>query len=444
MKTIIHGQIFDFIKNPSDCSNPGDSYRFLVDGSLVIENGYIKEVGDFNSMKSKYSDYRIIDHSDCLVMPGFIDTHIHYPQTEIIGSYGRQLIDWLNEYTFSVEKNFNDREYAQNIARLFIKELLKNGTTTSMTYATQSAVSADAIFEAASEYNMRFIAGKVLMNRNAPSVICDTVESARKDCECLINRWHHEGRNLYAITPRFAITSDMEQLKMAGELHKKYPDTFIQTHLSENPSEVKTTLELFSDCRDYLEVYETAGLVDDYSFFAHCIHLSQSERQRLKSAGSIVVHCPTSNLFLGSGLFSLKETIESGIKTCIATDVGAGTSFSMFRTLGDAYKISQLQGYTVNSLESFYSMTYGAARALKLEDKIGSFRIGNEADFIVVDYRTPDIQKHRMNYLVNQGKWNVENMLFGLQTMGDDRNISATYIMGMPAYCSEGACISES
>ena len=192
MKTIIHGQIFDFIKNPSDCSNPGDSYRFLVDGSLVIENGYIKEVGDFNSMKSKYSDYRIIDHSDCLVMPGFIDTHIHYPQTEIIGSYGRQLIDWLNEYTFSVEKNFNDREYAQNIARLFIKELLKNGTTTSMTYATQSAVSADAIFEAASEYNMRFIAGKVLMNRNAPSVICDTVESARKDCECLINRWHHE------------------------------------------------------------------------------------------------------------------------------------------------------------------------------------------------------------------------------------------------------------
>lgn len=437
MKTIIHGQIFDFIKNPSDCSNPGDSYRFLVDGSLVIENGYIKEVGDFNSMKSKYSDYRIIDHSDCLVMPGFIDTHIHYPQTEIIGSYGRQLIDWLNEYTFAVEKHFNDREYAQNIARLFIKELLKNGTTTSMTYATHSAISTDAIFEAASEYNMRFIAGKVLMNRNAPSVICDTVESARKDCEYLINRWHHEGRNLYAITPRFAITSDMEQLKMTGELHKKYPDTFIQTHLSENPAEVKTTLELFSDCSDYLEVYETAGLVDDYSFFAHSIHLSQSERQRLKSAGSVVVHCPTSNLFLGSGLFPLKKTIESGIPTCIATDVGAGTSFSLFRTLGDAYKISQLQGYAVNSLESFYSVTYGAAKALKLEDKIGSFRVGNEADFIVVDYRVPDIQKHRMNYLEKQKKWNVENMLFGLQTMGDDRNIRATYIMGVPVYTSD-------
>lgn len=437
MKTIVHGQIFDFLKNPSDCSKLGDSYRFLVDGGLVIQNGYIKEVGDFNSMKSKYPDYRIIDHSGYLVMPGFIDTHIHYPQTEIIGSYGRQLIDWLNEYTFAVEKKFNDMEYAQKIARLFIKELLRNGTTTSMTYATHSAISTDAIFEAASEYNMRFIAGKVLMNRNAPSVICDTVESARKDCEYLINRWHHEGRNLYAITPRFAITSDMEQLKMAGKLHKKYPDTFIQTHLSENPAEVKATLELFRDCSDYLEVYERAGLVDDYSFFAHCIHLSQSERQRLKSAGSVVVHCPTSNLFLGSGLFSLKKTIESGIKACIATDVGAGTSFSMFRTLGDAYKISQLQGYAVNSLESFYSVTYGAARSLKLEDKIGSFRVGNEADFIVVDYRTPDIQKHRMNYLVNQGKWNVENMLFGLQTMGDDRNIRATYIMGVPVYSSD-------
>jgi guanine deaminase len=437
MKTIVHGQIFDFFKNPSDCSKPEESYRFFCDGGLVAENGYIKEVGYFNSMKSKYPDYRIIDYSDYLVMPGFIDTHIHYPQTEIIGSYGRQLVDWLNDYTFAVEKNFNDREYAQNIARLFIKELLRNGTTTSMTYATQSAVSTDAIFEAASEYNMRFIAGKVLMNRNAPSVICDTVESARKDCEYLINRWHHEGRNLYAITPRFAITSDMEQLKMAGELHKKYPDTFIQTHLSENPAEVKTTLELFSDCSDYLEVYEKAGLVDDYSFFAHCIHLSQSERQRLKSAGSVVVHCPTSNLFLGSGLFPLKKTIESGIKTCIATDVGAGTSFSLLRTLGDAYKIAQLQGYTINSLESFYCVTYGAAKALKLDDKIGSFRVGNEADFIVVDYRVPDIQKHRMNYLVNQGKWNVENMLFGLQTMGDDRNIRATYIMGVRVYSSD-------
>jgi guanine deaminase len=437
MKIIVHGQIFDFLKNPSDCSSPGDSYRFFGDGGLVIENGYIKEVGDFNLMKSEYSDFRIIDYSDYLVMPGFIDTHIHYPQTEIIGSYGRQLIDWLNEYTFAVEKNFNDREYAQTIARLFIKELLKNGTTTSMTYATQSAVSVDSIFEAASEYNMRFIAGKVMMNRNAPSVICDTVKSARNDCEYLIGRWHHNGRNLYAITPRFAITSDMEQLKVAGELHKKYPDTFIQTHLSENTAEVKTTLELYSDCKDYLEVYQKAGLVDDYSFFGHCIHLSQSESKRLKSAGSVVVHCPTSNLFLGSGLFPLKKTIESGIKTCIATDVGAGTSFSLLRTLGDAYKIAQIKGNAINSLESFYSVTYGAARALKLEDKIGSFRVGNEADFIVVDYRIPDIQKHRMNYLVNQNKWNVENMLFGLQTMGDDRNIRATYIMGVPVYSLE-------
>ncbi len=432
MKTIVHGQIFDFLKNPVDCSNPGDSYRFFDDGGLVIENGLIKDTGDFNSMKSVYPDHKIIDYSGYLVMPGFIDTHIHYPQTEIIGSYGRQLIDWLNDYTFAVENHFNDKNYASNIARLFVKELLKNGTTTSMTYATQSAASVDSIFEAASEYNMRFIAGKVLMNRNAPSAICDTVESAREEIKDLINRWHHNGRNLYAITPRFAITSDMEQLKLAGELHKKYPDTFIQTHLSENPAEVKSVKELFADCRDYLDVYEKAGLVDDYSFFAHCIHLSQSERNRLKSAGSVVVHCPTSNLFLGSGLFPMKKTIDSGIQTCIATDVGAGTSFSILRTLGDAYKVASVLGYAMNSLESFYRVTYGAAKALKLDDKIGSFRVGNEADFIVLDYRTPDIQKHRMNYLEKQNKWNVENMLFGLQTIGDDRNILATYVMGEP------------
>lgn len=437
MNFIVHGQIFDFLKSPSDCKNRNDCYRLFNDGGLVIEKGYVRDIGDFENMKLKYPHFEIADYSDYLIMPGFIDTHIHYPQTEIIGSYGKQLIDWLNEYTFAVEQNFNGKEYAQNVARLFIEELLKNGTTTCMTYATQSSVSVDSIFEAACVVNLRIIAGKVMMNRNAPSAICDTVESARNDCEYLIGKWHHNGRNLYAVTPRFAITSDMDELKMAGDLHRKYPDTYIQTHLAENLAEVQSTMDLFTDCSDYLNIYEKAGLVDGYSFFAHCIYLSESERRRLKSSGSVIVHCPSSNLFLGSGLFSMRNAVDSAINACIATDVGAGTSFSMLRTLGDAYKVGQLNGYTMDPLESFYRITSGAAKALKLEDKIGSFRVGNEADFVVLDYRSPDILKHRMNYLIKGGQWDIQKLLFGLQTMGDDRNIRATYIMGTLRYSGE-------
>lgn len=430
MNNIIRGQVFYFLENPIHCKNKNDCYRFFSDGGLVIQSDIIKETGSFNDLRVKYPDHNIIDYSGCLVMPGFIDTHIHYPQTEIIGSYGKQLIDWLNDFTFPVEQNFNKTDYAQKIADRFIRELLSNGTTTCMAYATSSLTSADAIFEAASRYNLRIIAGKVLMNRNAPSAICDNVEAARRDCEYLIGKWHNSGRNSYVITPRFAITSDMEELMMAGDLHKKYPDTFIQTHLSENKAEIQSTLSLFKDCTDYLNVYEKAGLVTDRSFFAHCVHLSESEYGRLKDSGSTIIHCPSSNLFLGSGLFDIRKAYGYGAHVCIATDVGAGTSFSLLKTLSDAYKISQINGYPMSTLESFYMITLGAARALKLEDRIGSFKAGNEADFVVLDYNVPSIQKYRKENLMRMGQWDIEKLLFGLQTLGDDRNIKATYIMG--------------
>jgi guanine deaminase len=290
-------------------------------------------------------------------MPGFIDTHTHYPQTEIIGSYGKQLIDWLNGYTFPVEEHFNNINYASRVADMFIKEVLRNGTTTCMTFGTVNPASVDAIFSAASKYNMRLIAGKVLMNRNAPPGICDSIHSARHDCESLIEKWHKYNRNIYALTPRFAITCDMEELSLVGDLYNKYPDTFIQTHLAENVSEIKMTMKLFPDCSDYLNVYEKAGIVTDRTIFAHCIHLSDSEFERIHSAGSVIAHCPTSNLFLGSGLFNMSKSNSYTEKTIIATDVGAGTSFSLLKTLSDAYKVQQINGYPMNAFESYYSLT---------------------------------------------------------------------------------------
>lgn len=431
MKKLFRGQVFYFIEDPIVESNPDYFMSYYEDGALVIsEDGHVVETGFYEEVKLKYVDAEYYDYSGMLIMPGFIDTHIHYPQTQMIGSYGRQLLDWLENYTYPVEEKFSSQEHSEKISKDFIYELLKNGTTTCVAFGTVNTVSVNALFKTASHFNMRIISGKVLMNRNAPESIIDSVEEAYSESKILIEKWHKNGRNLYAITPRFAITCDMEQLKVAGKLHRKYPDTFIHTHLAENKDEIKTTMELFPSCTDYLNVYEAADMVTDSTIFAHGIHLSESELDRIKAAGAIISHCPTSNLFLGSGLYNMQRANDKGIKTTIATDVGAGTSFSLLQTLNEAYKIQQLNGYSMNTFESFYKITLGASRALKLENKIGSFEVGSEADFIVVDYKAKYLQELRMNYLISINKWNIENLLFGLQTLGDDRNIKATYIMG--------------
>jgi guanine deaminase len=428
--TLYHAQIFDFVENPLNVALLEDSYRYFENGALVVIDGFIKDIGEFDEMRAKYSQAKIVDYTNKLIMPGFIDTHIHFPQMQIIGSFGKQLMDWLKDYTFPVEKQFNNFDYALSSARLFVNELLKNGTTTSVAYASKDKCSADALFTAASEINMRIIAGKVMMNRNAPADLIDTAISAYADSRELIEKWHNQGRNGYAITPRFAIACDFDELQIAGKLHKEFPNTYIQTHLSENRREIEFTSELFPQDSDYLGVYERAGLLTDRTFFAHCIHLSDSELGRIAQSKSIIVHCPSSNLFLGSGLFSVDRANKSNIITTIATDIGAGTSFSLLRTLGDTYKVQQINRYAMPVLEGFYKITKGAAEALQLDDRIGSFSEGNEADFVVIDYRKQFVLKQRMEYLKRTGMWNIESLLFGLQTLGDDRNIEATYLMG--------------
>ncbi len=429
MKKIVKGEIFYFTDAPSLGKNPQDFSVYLPKGAICIEDGLILEVGQSDELERKHPDTRVIDYGENLIMPGFIDTHIHYPQTEMIGSYGKQLIDWLQNYTFPVESQFADAEYATRIAKIFIKELFRYGTTTCMCYASVHPQSAQAIFKVASQFNMRIIAGKVLMDCNCPECLMDG-KDYKKQTQKLIDRWHNKGRASYAVTPRFALTCSAEQLKVSGELLRENPSVYFQTHISENKLEIKTALELFPECEDYLEIYEKHGLLTSRSVFAHGIHLSDSEMCRIAKAGASIAHSPTSNVYLGSGLFDMGKANKMGVQTTIATDVGAGTSFSLLRTMNEAYKIQQLNGYPMNAYESFYKSTLGAAKALHLEDKIGSFGKGKEADFIVLSYKKPYLQKLRTDYLQRESKWDVEKMLFGLQMMGDDRNILATYIMG--------------
>lgn len=424
---LYRGEVFDFTDSPLDRS---DAFRYFPDGALVVKEGIIIDCGPFKELESHYAGCERINYSDKLIMPGFIDSHIHYPQAEIIGMYGKQLLEWLNDYTFPAEQAFSSPEHAERIARFFVQELFRNGTTTCMAYATVHAASVNALFSVASEYNMCMMTGKVLMDRNAPDGLTDTVGRGEAESRSLIEAWHKKGRNRYVITPRFAISCSNEQLKAAGRLHEQYPDTYIQTHLSENKEEICNTLSLCPGCRDYLEVYERAGLVTDRSVFGHCIHLSDSECRRLAEAGSVIAHCPTSNLFLGSGLYDMRQANRIGMQTTLATDVGAGTSYSLLRTMGESYKVQQLNGYPMSVLESFYKCTLGAAKALHLEDETGSFEKGRKADFIVLDYAATPSQQIRREYLERNGKWELENKLFGLQTLGDDRNIVATYIMG--------------
>lgn len=437
IRNIYRGEVFYLIASPLDRAK---AYRYFEDGGLAVVDGKIVEAGPFEAVRSRYPDFPLTDYSGRLIMPGLIDSHIHFSQSEILGMYGKQLLDWLDEYTFPAEEAFSSVEHARGIARFFVKELLRNGTTTCAAYATVYPVSVTALFSVASEYDMCVLAGKVMMNRNAPGRLLDTVRQGEEDCRALIEEWDGTGRNHYVITPRFAITSTPEQLESAARLHAEYPSTYIQTHLSENRGEIESVLSLYPGHADYLEVYERAGLLTDRSIFGHCVHLTDREYKRLGEAGAVVAHCPTSNLFLGSGLFDMREANHHGLRTTLATDVGAGTSFSLWRTMGEAYKAQQLNGYPMTALEAVYKCTLGSARALSLDDRIGSFLPGRDADFIVVDYAATPAQRLRMGYLRSRDKWTIENKLFGLQTLGDDRNTLSTYVMGKPVYRRSDPC----
>lgn len=427
---LIRGRLLSFREAPLGLGDT-TAYTYEEDGAVLIRDGTIAAAGAYADVKSAAPDDAIeSDHRPHLIMPGFIDTHIHFPQMQVIGSYAAALLEWLNTYTFVEEQKFSDTGHAERIASAFFDELLRHGTTTAATYCSVHKQSADAFFAESHRRNLRMIAGKVMMDRNAPSGLLDTPRSGYDDTKAVIEQWHGKGRQMVAITPRFAITSTPEQMEMAGTLMREHPDLHMQTHLSENHAEVALAKELFPWSRDYTHIYEHYGLLGPKSLFGHCIHLSEREADIMAETGSVAVFCPTSNLFLGSGLFDPKtlDEREKRVRVAVATDVGGGTNYSMLRTVDEGYKVLQLQGQRMNPLESFYRITLGNARALSLEGKIGSLEPGKEADIVVLNARATPAMALKMDVVTH-----LSEELFLLQTLGDDRAIVETYVAGEPA-----------
>lgn len=428
--TVIRGRFLDIQKTVSQAAEIADQVRYLEDGVLITEQGKIRWFGTWNNAQDHLPANVDIQHyPEQLIIPGMIDTHIHFPQTEMVGAYGEQLLSWLNTYTFPTEIQFKDKAYASEIAKFFVNELLKNGTTTALVFCTVHPESVDALFEAAEQHQMRLIAGKVMMDRHAPEALCDTADIGYDDSKALIEKWHGQGRALYAITPRFAPTSTPEQLERAGQLKAEYPDVYVHTHLSENKDEIAWVKDLFPKQNGYLDVYHHYGLTGQRSVFAHCVHLKDAEWQCMHETDSAIAFCPTSNLFLGSGLFPLNKTWQQQVKVGLGTDIGAGTSFSLLQTVNEAYKVQQLQGDKLSAYESLYHATLGGAKALDLDDKLGNFNVGKEADFVVLNLKPTALQQLRQSRAKS-----LEDSLFALFTMGDDRNVEATYIYGQKAY----------
>ena len=424
---LIRGRLLSFITEPEGADDRA-SYRYEEDGGLYLRGGRIELVGDFAQVAGAAGeDVEVVDHRPHLIMPGFIDAHAHMPQMQVIASYGAELLDWLNNYTFPAETEFANADHARRIAGHFLDALIAHGTTTVAAYCSVHRESAEALFEAALLRDMRIIAGKVMMDRNAPGGLRDTPQSSYDDTKALIARWHGRGRLSYAITPRFAITSTPEQMDMAGALASEFPALHIQTHLSENHAEIDLTNELYPDCGDYFGVYERYSLAGPKSLFGHAIHLSEREADAMSDSGSVAVFCPTSNLFLGSGLFDYQRYRRRAkpLRIAAATDVGGGTNYSMLRTMDEGYKVIALNGEKLNPLAAYWQITLGNAKALSFDRQIGALDEGYEADLVVLDaHATPamSIRAEKIETLAEE--------LFLLQTLGDDRAIVETYVAG--------------
>ncbi len=423
--------IFDFIGDPDTLA---DAYRYFDDGLLLLRDGKVEEVGPAPALLARLpADTVVVDYSGRLLMPGFVDTHVHYAQIDMIAAYGEQLLEWLEHYAFPTERQFADRAHARECADFFLAELLRNGTTTAMVFCTVHDASAEAFFGAAQERAMRMIAGRVLMDRNAPAFLADDAQASYDESLALIERWHDRGRLSYAVTPRFAPTSSERQLELAGKLLEERPGVYLQSHVAENRNEVAWVAQLFPWSRSYLDVYDRFGLLRPRAVYAHCIHLDAADRARMAATGAAMSFCPTSNLFLGSGLFDHAAAREHGVRVGLGTDVGGGTSLSMLRTLDEAYKVAQLRGQRLTPLGAFYLATLGSARALYLDDRIGSFAAGNAADFIVLDLEATPLLARRMRNTTT-----LVERLFVLMMLGDDRAILATHIMGALAHARAG------
>ena len=425
--TLIRGRLLSFLRAPDNATDDG-SYRYESDGGILVEDGLIKAVGSYADIRAQAGDgVTEIDHRPHLILPGLIDCHVHFPQMQVIASYAANLLEWLNTYTFPEECRFVESAHAERIAGLFFDELLRNGTTTAVAYCSVHKTSADAFFAESLKRGTRMIAGKVMMDRNAPQGLLDTPQTGYDETRAVIEQWHGKGRNHVAITPRFAITSTHQQMEMTQALAREFPDLHIQTHLSENHDEISYTCSLYPDARDYTDIYAHYGLLGPKTLLGHAIHLSEREADALSEAGSVAVHCPTSNLFLGSGLLPLKalKRRDKPVRIAVATDVGGGSSYSMLKTMDEAYKIQQLLGERLNPLESWHHMTLGNAEALSLSDRIGTLEPGTDADLVVLDAAATPAMRLRMETVKS-----VSEELFLLQTSGDDRSVVETYVAG--------------
>lgn len=421
---IVRGRLLWFEREPQGADDRA-AYHYIEDGALIVSEGHIQWSGAWDDLspENRQSDY--IDHRPHLIMPGFIDCHLHFPQGQVVASYAGSLLEWLNNYTFIEEQKYGDAHFASQMARRFLDQLLAHGTTSAVAFCSVHKVSCDALMAEAEKRNMRIFAGKVMMDCNAPEPLLDTAQSGYDDTKALLDYWTGRGRSDIVISPRFALTSTQAQLEASGTLVREYPNALMQTHLSENHGEIEAVLGLFPHCKDYTDVYDQYGLVTDKSLFGHSIHLSDREIARLGEAKSVAVFCPTSNLFLASGLYDLERLKQSGSRHAVATDIGGGTSWSMLRTLDEGYKILNMQGQRYHPLRSFYQATLGNAQAIGMAGKIGTLNKGAEADFIVLDKAATPAMKLRSETIET-----LSEELFLLQTMGDDRSVLATYVAG--------------
>jgi len=413
----------EILSVPDDPAIAGaEAVRHFADGLLVVEDGLVVACGAHAELAERFADVPA-ERLDGLIVPGFVDSHVHYPQIECIASHGEQLMQWLERHIFPAEKAFADPSHADAVAGFFLDELLRHGTTSALVFATVHAGSVDALFEAALERDMRIVSGKVLMDLG-PEGLRDSVDSGRAETEALIARWRSRGRLGYAVTPRFVPTSSDAQLADAGRLVAGHPDVLMHTHLSENLGEIAFVAERFPDAADYLDVYDRFGLVGPRSVFAHCVHMSDRALSRMAEAGSGIAFCPTSNMFLGSGLFDLALAERHGVAIGIGTDIGAGTTLSVLHTLGEAYRTCQLKGTSLDPFRALHLATAGGARVIGIADRVGGLLPGQEADFVVLDAAATPLLARRC------AGASLHDRLFALQILGDDRAIADTWLRG--------------
>ena len=432
----LRGPVYTLVKDPF--VNPeADCFVYESDGLILLRDGVITAVGAYAHLRGELTEsVELRRYPNSILMPGFVDAHIHYAQSEIIGAFGAQLLEWLDKYTFPAEAKFVEPEHARRIAEFFVAELHRNGSTAASVFCTSAPGSVDAIFEAAGRSNMLLLAGLMMMDSHAPANLVNSAQASYDDSTTLIERWHKRGRRLYTVTPRFALTSSPRQLELAGALMREHSDVRLQSHISENRDEVARAAALYPQRKDYTDIYEHYGLLDERAIYGHGIHLSEDELRRFHETGANIAHCPTSNFFIGSGLFDIARTKDAGrpVTVGLGTDVGGGTSFSMLQTMSEAYKMAQLRGISLTATQSYYLATLGSAEALGVADRVGSLQPGLAGDIVVLDPGATPLLKLRADVAES-----VDELLFALMICADDRAVEATYVAGELVYTRDSA-----